>query len=208
MKALIAGSNGMASVVPARGGGVRDWQRWAPYAAVAWSLFYATLGVFWAVSGRGFPYAPETVSNVIGPVVARFGPGVAWNVVVTVGIPAVVIGTAMLRGVRSRALRPLFITAGALLAGVLLLLMTDLTLLTTLGYIPFVVFRLLTGAEIGFYLQELAQWTVVHQLLCLIGGVLWLGATFRFTPRGGGGGLALPGRRGWLRPWAWRQAWA
>ena len=52
------------------GGGVRDWQRWAPYAAVAWSLVYAALGVYWAVSGRGFPYAPETVSNgVTGPVV-------------------------------------------------------------------------------------------------------------------------------------------
>lgn len=50
MKTLIAGSNGMASVVPARGGGVRDWQRWAPYAAVAWSVIYAALGV-WARAG-------------------------------------------------------------------------------------------------------------------------------------------------------------
>jgi hypothetical protein len=41
----------------------------------------------------------------------------------------------MLRGVRGRALRPLLITAGALLAGVLLLLMTALNLLVTLGYI-------------------------------------------------------------------------
>ena len=54
MKTLIAGSHGMASVVPARGGGIRDWQRWAPYAAVAWSLIYAALGISWAVSGRGF----------------------------------------------------------------------------------------------------------------------------------------------------------
>ena len=53
MKTLIAGSKGMASVVPARGGGVRDWQRWVPYAAVAWSLVYATLGISWAVGGRG-----------------------------------------------------------------------------------------------------------------------------------------------------------
>ena len=126
----------MTRSVPARGGGVRDWQRWAPYAAVAWSLVYAALGVYWAVSGRGFPYAPETVSDVMGPVVGRFGPGVAWIVVMMAGIPAAAVGAAMLRGVRSRALRPLFITAGALLAGVLLLLMTDLNLLIMLGYIP------------------------------------------------------------------------
>ena len=126
----------MASVVPARGGGVRDWQRWAPYAAVAWSLIYAALGVYWAVSGRGFPYTPETVSDGMGPLLGRFGPGVAWIVVMMAGIPAAAMGTAMLRGVRGRALRPLFITAGALLAGVLLLLMTGLNLLVTARLYP------------------------------------------------------------------------
>src|SRR5512139_2344727 len=112
MKTLSAGSDGMASVVPARGGRVRDGQRWAPYAAVAWSLVYTALGVSWAVGGRGFPYTPETVSDVMEPLLGRFGPGVAWIVVMLAGIPAAVMGVAMLRGVRSRALRPLLITAG------------------------------------------------------------------------------------------------
>jgi hypothetical protein len=109
----------MASVVPARGGGVRDWQRWAPYAAVVWSLVYTALGVSWAVGGRGFPYTPGTVSDGMGPIVGRFGPGVTWIVVMMAGIPAAAVGAAMLRGVRSRTLRTLFITAGAL-RGVLL----------------------------------------------------------------------------------------
>ncbi len=90
----------MASVVPARSAGVRDWQRWAPYAAVVWSLIYAALGVYWAVSGRGFPYTPDPVSDAMGPVVGRFGPGVAWIVVILAGFPAVAVGTAMLRGVK------------------------------------------------------------------------------------------------------------
>jgi len=115
---------------------VRDWQRWAPYAAVAWSLVYAALGLYWAVSGRGFPYTPETVSDIMEPLLGRFGPGVAWIVVMMAGIPAAAMGMAMLRGVRGRTLRPLLITAGALLAGVLLLLMTGLNLLVKVGYIP------------------------------------------------------------------------
>src|SRR5512141_3174886 len=127
---------GTVGAVPARGRSVGDWQRWAPYAAVAWSLIYAALGLYWAVSGRGFPYSPETASNSVGPLVGRFGPGVAWVVVMMAGIPATAMGAAMLRGVRSGALRPLFITAGALLAGVLLLAMSDLSLLETLGYVP------------------------------------------------------------------------
>ena len=189
--------------MPARGGGVRDWQRWAPYAAVAWSLIYAALGVYWAVSGRGFPYAPELVSGVTGPLAGRFGPGVAWIVVMMAGIPAAALGAAMLRGARSRALRPLFITAGALLAGVLLLLMTDINLLVLLGYIPYVIVGLFTGAEVGSYLEAYTQWTTVHQLLCLIGGFLWLAATVSYARRSGDACLYC-GRRdgpeGWSSP--------
>src|SRR5512133_3104733 len=136
-----------ALAIPARRGRVREWQSWTPNAAVAWSLAYAALGAYWTVSGRGFPYTRETVSDVMAPLVGRFGPGVAWIVVISAGIPASAVGAAMLRGVRGRVLRPLFITAGALLAGVLLLLMTSLNLLVMLGYMPYAVRSLLTGAE-------------------------------------------------------------
>ncbi len=172
-----------AKVVPARVGWVRDWPRWTPYAAVAWSLVYAGLGLYWGVSGRGFPYAPGLVSSVTGPVAARFGPVVAWVIVVAAGFPAVAVGTAMLRGIRR--FRSLLITAGALLATVLLLLTSDLTLLVMLGYIPYTVVKLLTGGEIGFYLQALthSQWIIAHQLLCLIGGFLWLAATVSYARR-------------------------
>jgi hypothetical protein len=192
-----------ARVESARGAAVRDWQRWAPYAAVIWSLIYAALGIYWAVSGRGFPYTPETVSNALGPLLGRFGPGVAWIVVMMAGIPAVALGVAMLRGVQSRALRPLVIAAGALLTGALLLLMTDLNLLTLLGYIPFTIFRFFTGADIGYYLQELAQSMVVHQLLCLIGGFLWLAATVCYVRRSGDACLYCgrrDGPQGWTGP--------
>jgi hypothetical protein len=204
METRIDGSNGVTSLAPVRSGGVRGWQRWMPYAAVAWSLFYAALGLYWMVAGSGFPYAPETGSNVIGPLVGRFGPVVAWTVVVTVGIPAVAIGTAMLRVVRSKLLRPVFITAGALFAVVLLLLMTDLSLLITLGYTPLGVVKLIAGAEFGqVYLQMLTRWTTVHQLLYLIGCFLWLAATISYARRSAGA-CQYCGRRdgpeGWQSP--------
>ena len=181
MKTLIAGSNGMARVVPARGGGVRAWQRWVPYAAVAWSLIYAALGGYWAASGRGFPYTPETMSDGMGPLLGRFGPGVAWIVVMMAGIPAAALGAAMLRGVRSRAVRSLFIAAGALLAGVLLLLMTGLNLLVMVGYIPAAVLGHLPAAKSQAYLAAWTQSATIHQWLCLIGGFLWLGAIVCFA---------------------------
>ena len=195
--------NEMASVMPTRGGGVRDWQRWAPYAAFAWSLIYAALGVYWLVSGRGFPYTPETASGGLGSVVGRSGPGVARIVVLMAGIPAAAVGLAMLRGVRSRVLRPLVITAGVLIAGVLLLLMTEFSLLIQLAYIPFVVFSLLTGAVFSqVFLESLIQskWTIAHQLFCLAGGFLWLAATVSYSRRSGDACLVC-GRRDGLEGW-------
>ena len=202
-KILLIKRSDMVSVVTARGGGVRDWQRWAPYAAVAWSLVYAALGLYWAVGGGGFPYAPELMSSVTGPVAGRFGSSVAWIAVITAGIPAVAVGTAMLRGVRQ--LRPLLITAGILLAGVLLLFMADLSLLTMIAYIPYVIFRLITGADASLYVQELIQskWILAHQLFCLVGGFLWLAATVSYARRSTDACLYC-GRRdgpeGWTSP--------
>jgi hypothetical protein len=125
---------------------------------VAWSLLYAVLGVTWVAGGRGFPFTPESVPDTMGPLLGRFGAGAAWIVVMMAGIPAAAVGAAMLRGVRSMALQPPLITAGALLPGMLLLLMTSLNLLVLLGYIPYTIRGLFTGDEIAQrYLAGLTQ---------------------------------------------------
>jgi hypothetical protein len=182
-------------------GGVHGWQRWAPYAAVAWSLLYAALGITWAVSGRGFPFTAAAVPDALGPLLGRFGPGVAWTVVLLAGLPAVALGTVMLRGVRGRVLRPLLITDGGLLTGALLLLMTSLDLLMMFGYIPYAIRSLFSGAQFGQnYLQSLTQWTMIYQVLCLLGGFLWLAATVCYSRRSLGACLVCSHRdspQGW-----------
>jgi hypothetical protein len=151
------------------------------------------------VSGRGFPYAPAPVDSLMRPIAGRFGPVVAWIIVIAEGLPACAVGTLMLQK-RSR-LRLLLISAGALLAGVLFLLMTDITLLTLLGYTPYAVVALLTGAKFGqAFLEDLTQWKVVHQLLCLIGGFLWLAATLSYARRSRDACLYC-GRRDGLEGW-------
>ena len=192
---------GSVRAVPAPGSGVGGWQRWAPYAAVGWSLVYAALGIYWAVSGSGFPYAPAATPNFLGPLLGRMGPGAAWIVVILAGIPAAAMGVAMLR--RVRVLRPLFISAGALLAGVLLLFMADLALLESLGYVPITIFRFVGGADTSYFLMILAQSGAVHQLFCLLGGFLWLAGTVSYA-RLSGDACLYCGRRdgpeGWQAP--------
>jgi hypothetical protein len=125
-------------------------------------------------------------------------------VVMMAGIPAAMMGVAMLRGVRGKWLRPVFISAGVLLAGVLLLLMIGLDLLFLVGYIPYSVRSLITGAEFSQgYLEAWTQWAMIHQLLCLIGGFLWLAATVSYARRSGNACLYC-GRQdnseGWNNP--------
>jgi len=172
-----------AKAVPSRVGWVRDWPRWAPYAAVAWSLVYTALALYWALRGRGFPYTSGIADNSTGPLAGRFGPVVAWAVVIVAGIPAAAAGMWMLRGARRP--RSLLIAAGALLAGVLLLLTGDLGLLTMLAYIPYTLVKLLMGGDVGFYVNSLTEgrWIIAHQLLCLFGGFLWLAATVSYARR-------------------------
>ena len=181
MNKILIRTGGMDSVIPTRSGGVRDWQRWVPYAAVAWSLVYAALGVYWAIGGRGFPYTQETVSDMLGPLLGRLGPGVARIVVLLAGFPAAAMGAAMLRGVR--VYRSLLLTGGVLLAGTLLLLMPSLNLLTKVGYLPSAVLGQLPAEKSQAYFEGWRQWATIHQFLCLVGGFLWLGATACYARR-------------------------
>jgi hypothetical protein len=190
---------------PVRSGGrARDWQHWTPYAAALWSLVYGALGIYWAVGGRGFPYTQTSSADGMGPLLGQFGSGVVWIVVILAGIPAAAMGVAMLRGVQGKLLRSLFITAGMLLALVLLLLMTSLGLLVLVGYIPYTIVGLFTGSKITEgLLQNWAQWATIHQLLCFAGGFFWLAATVSYA-RLSGNACLYCGRRdgpeGWTSP--------
>ena len=204
MKTMLADSNEMVQAAPARSAEVRGWQRWAPYAAVAWSLVYSALGIYWAVSGRGFPYQSEPSLGGLSPLAWQFGPVVAWILVILAGIPAAALGMAMLRGVRGRALRLVLIMSEYCLPGAFLLLMTDINLLIMLGYLPYAIRSLFTNAVFsqGYFLGW-TQWATLHQLLCLAGGFLWLAGTVSYSRQSGDACLYC-GRRngpeGWQAP--------
>jgi hypothetical protein len=195
---------GTTGAVVIRNGSARNWQHRAPYAALAWSLSYAIITGYWAVSGHGFPYTSASMSDMLGPLLGRLGPVAAWSVVIMAGLPAAAMEAAMLRGVRSRIIRPSLIAAGILLSGMLLLFMTSLGLLVQVGYLPYAIRSLLTGATFGqVYLEGLIEWATIHQLLCLIGGFLWLAATVCYARRSADACLFC-GRRdapqGWQSP--------
>jgi hypothetical protein len=82
--------------------------------------------------------------------------------------------------------------------------MTGLDLLVKLGYFPYAVFSLFADAEVGrTLLAAWTQWATIHQLLCLIGGFLWLAATICYARRSAGACLYCgrqDGPEGWQSP--------
>ncbi|MUL40498.1 hypothetical protein FZ103_04775 [Streptomonospora sp. PA3] len=164
---------------PPAGGGPRGRGRWAPAAAVLWSTAYACAALYWALSGRGFPFA-DVQHLSIAPLAARFGEGPAWAAVVAAGLPAAAAGAAMLSG--TRAGRPLLVAAGTAVSALLLFGMTDVLLLQAVGYVPYSVVGLLTGSEVGAaFLETVFSWGMLHRVACLAGGFLWAVATVAYA---------------------------
>ncbi len=82
--------------------------------------------------------------------------------------------------------------------------MTSLNLLVMFGYIPYAVRSLFTNPAFSLkYLAGWMQWPIIHQLLCITGGFLWLAATVCYVRRSGDACLYC-GRRdgpeGWQSP--------
>ncbi|MBB6171914.1 hypothetical protein HNR23_001974 [Nocardiopsis mwathae] len=181
------------------GGG---YARYAAHAAVLWSGLYAVLAAYWALTGHGFPYGAAPDAAVTEPLAGRFGPGVAWGAVLLAGVPAALLGAAMLRGVRAG--RPVLIAVGALLSVQLLALMTSVDLLTLLGYVPYALVSVFTDPEsAAAFAAKATEAGVLHQLLCLVGGFLWALATVAYARRTGDACLRCgraQGGEGWRSP--------
>jgi hypothetical protein len=81
--------------------------------------------------------------------------------------------------------------------------MIGLDLLVKVGYLPAAMLGELTAEKSQAYLAGWTQWATIHQLLCLIGGFLWLAATVCYARRSKDACLYC-GRRdspeGWERP--------
>ena len=158
------------------------WPGWAAPAAAVWSLLYGVAGLCWAIGVGGFPFG-------VGDPDGRFTwlaglrpqPG-GW-VIAAVGLVGAVAVT-MARE-RSRLRLPL-LAFGSAVAAVLLLVVPDVRVLTVAVHSPiFVVGGLLGWHDAWGDLAASFPAPVDNQLVCLLGGALWLAAMLSFARRTG-----------------------
>ncbi|HWL97353.1 MAG TPA: NYN domain-containing protein [Nocardioidaceae bacterium] len=177
------------------------WPQWICYCAAFWSLLYGVLGSFWALGGAGFPFGGAHDDTSLALAQAAF----AGPVMAAIGFAGGVLAVVMARGGGRGPLRPLLIGYGVTTAVALALVVPGHRPLMAVARTPLV----LVGAPFGWppdlglgeFFSSMYPWPVVNQLLFILGGLLWGGATLAYTRRTGDA-CAGCGRPRYTAAWA------
>lgn len=150
----------------------RRWPQWSPYAASLFSLGYGALGIYWALGGYGFPWGAAAGGHAFFASLRPLETGFVLAVFCFIGaLAALLTRLPVPRRWRGVLLVYAWFSAALLIVGGI-----DERLLTAVAYGPI----FLVGAPFGWppvnYFAIVWEWPVAHQLMCLVGGVLWAAA--------------------------------
>jgi hypothetical protein len=156
---------------------LRRWPTWSPIAAALWSALYAVLGAFWAAGGAGFPFGegndPVASASILRGV--RVDDGA--RALAVLGIIGVLVALGMTRPVVPIPVRWLLATLGIALSVVLAIVIPDYRVLVIVAYTPIVILGAPFGWPPDTDLLAVLSWSVVHQLMFMVGGVLFAAST-------------------------------
>jgi hypothetical protein len=162
------------------------WPRWLCYAAASWSLLYGVLGLLWARGGPGYPFGRAHDDTVLATAQAAWAGPVLAAVCLAGALLAVVMAHGRGRGVT----RALVIGYGVAMAVTLALLIPGHRPLMAVARTPLV----LIGAPFGWppqltveeFFATMYPWPVINELLFILGGLMWAGASLAYARRTGG----------------------
>jgi hypothetical protein len=161
------------------------WPDRVGYAAAAWSLAYALLGLSWATGGGGFPFGvdhdPEAERVSI---LESATPDTVAPVIAAVGAAAALVAVVL---ARSRTRGPLHVPLLAFAWGTasLAVVIPDSRPLMALARTPIVLGGKPFGWPdgVGFFEPGMYSWPVANQLLIVAGGVLWAATALAYARR-------------------------
>lgn len=148
--------------------------RWAPAAAVAWSLTYLALGIAWLAGARGYPWHSGGTDTVALSLLDEFSPRTgAW---LTTAVAAVALGLAtasvgLSQHPSTGSMLRLTGDASIGLGAVLAVVVPDFRLLAGLGYTPILVVGWIVGFARDVSPAEAYSWPWINVLLVTLGGL-------------------------------------
>ncbi len=136
------------------------WSHWVGYAAALWSLIYGLLGLYWLLGGDGFPFGVNDArGQMMGSYFAHLDVSVGGMMIALTGFLGVFVAIAMFRKWHQRMLRFVLLLYAWVLCVVLVFIIPDSRILQNVAYL----FMLYV---------DLLDWIVLHQVFCIVGGLL------------------------------------
>lgn len=160
----------------------RAWPDWVGYATAGWAALYAVLALVWTVTGRGYPFGPADPDSigVLRNLPARVGAPLFASVLLAMAVVALVMTG---RARPAPLLRYALAGFGALVAGLLLVVVPEVRALALVGYAP----MLILGAPFGWPPQadysEIVTWPLLNQAIAIAGGFLVAGTVLSWLRR-------------------------
>lgn len=176
---------------PARPGpvrrAIRAWPAWTPYAAAAWSAGYGLLGLLWALGADGYPFGPGDLpdareESLLGATTAAgTSPWIAG-----LGFVGALLALMLARSPARGAVRIALAGWGWASAVLLVVLVPDQRILTTVAYTPLA----LVGIPFGWppmsyaeFAEKMFPWPNLNHYVCVVGGLLWAASALAFQRR-------------------------
>ncbi len=151
----------------------------SPYAAAAWSLGYAVLGLHWWGGGAGFPYGAENDPAARISILGGVTQSTAAPAIAGLAFVGVLVAVAMAAGTGRGVWRALLVAFGLAAASALALVIPDYRVLVLVAYLPVT----LIGAPLGLEpaaLLEVFDAAMINQLAIVTGGLIWAAATLAY----------------------------
>lgn len=144
------------------------WSSWIGYAALAWSIVYGIVHLYWLLGGEGYPFIQEEMvmfSAMVMYLPAQAG-RIAFVVLCSLGV---FFGIAMHKAWGRVVPYWLIMTYAWGLAAVLLLFVPDSSLIMIMAY--------------AFLFKFDFSWLIFNQIICIIGALLWIFAAVSYFRR-------------------------
>lgn len=177
--------------------------RWAPVAAVAWSLGYLVLGIAWLAGAGGYPWHTGGSDGIDLSLMDRFSPRAGAWITTVVAAAALVLAVHALRLVRRRstgAAARWTAVAGIVLGVFLATVVPDFRLLAGLGYAPMLIVGWIVGYARDVSPTEAYDWPWINLLLITLGGLSFLASGLRLLRTADRTERPGTARPGWQSP--------
>ncbi|MFG1840759.1 NYN domain-containing protein [Micromonospora sp. NPDC049175] len=160
------------------------WPTWSGYLAAAFSLVYGVLGLYWWAGGDGFPFAPIDPERASGSFLEGSRVEVVAPVIAVLGLAGAVIALVMTRRARPGRLSVGLAVFGWVMAGGLILIIPDYTLIILVAFAPLLLVFAFTGVPgdqggVG----DILYWHRTNLIIIFVGGLLWAAATLAYRRR-------------------------